>query len=198
MQGPPDSEQLEAVRELDGVLEKLQRLVLKCASNERITGRDETRYSNLLGQAQELHGRVHKLLGVMIKNQAGRRWDVFQSVLGQRSIASLLLPYSTVEFWREDLSSARSLVKQAVGRLEEAQRQGRLGLAPEIVSRYRRLIVGLEATRRVVAAAMRWISTPLHILDPLFQRIERSLPVRVVLLVGGVGGGVALVWRFVL
>lgn len=205
MAGPPDSERLQALKRLDEVLERLERLVLKCAREKRVTESDETQHTKLVGEAQILHGGLSRLLGVAVMEQFGQRWDPRQLVLANSSISRLLSPYSTVDIWYESLKAARSNVRQTLGRLEEMERRGRLALSPDVVARYRTLITWTEAIRHRAGAAIRWVSQPVRVVDPIVRRLENWLPIRLVRLAGGlvagmavIAGGVTAVWYFLL
>jgi hypothetical protein len=116
---------LEAVRELDRVWGELNGLVSNCARASRVTEADEDRYSELLGQAQVLHGRLSGVLGVPVMEQFGRRFDAFQFVLAQPSLSRILGGAAPeLGFWKELWTLAASAIRQARGRLE-AEREGR-------------------------------------------------------------------------
>lgn len=201
MVGPLESEQLQALRQLDGVLEELDRLVLNCAANSRLTEGDEDHFSKLLGDGQRLHGRLSSMLGMVVMEWQGRRWDAFQRVLGTPSISSLLSPYSTVDIWLESFKPAQSIVKQTIGKLEEVERRGQLEFSPEVVARYRMPIIWAEAIRRALRVCIKWVCDRLGFLDPLARRLEHWWPVRLVLLFGGLAGGIAVIvagWQFLL
>jgi len=119
MGGRTGDDHLEAVRGLDRVWSQLDALVVSCARASRVTEADEDRYSELLGQAQVLHGRLSNLLGVVIMEQFGRRFDAFQFVLAQPSLSQILGGAAPkLGFWKELWALAASAIRQAVGRLE--------------------------------------------------------------------------------
>lgn len=167
---PPDGQPLDELRRLEAVLDSLEKLVLKCGSEQRVSEKDEARYGKLIAEAQVLHGRLRHLLGVGVMEAAGRRWDAFQSVLGQPSISSLLLPYSTVDIWHESFKGAQSILRQTIGRAEELERQGGLGLSPEVIRRWSRVVNILESTRRGYV----WLTFRPRFVLPLLERIEGS------------------------
>jgi len=124
MKGRTAGDRLEAVRKLDGVWGELNALVFNCARASRVTEADEDRYSELLGQAQVLHGRLSGVLGVPVMEQLGRRFDAFQFVLAQPSLSEILAgAVPKLGFWKELWTLAASAIGQARGRLE-AEREG--------------------------------------------------------------------------
>src|SRR5207244_6409878 len=89
--------------------------------------------------------------------------------------------------------ASRSAVRQAIGRAEEMERQGRLGLSPEVVVRYRGAIVLIEDVRSLIGEALHWLLWPARRFESVFRSFENSLVVRVVVLAGELAGGAALI-----
>ena len=190
-----DSEKLEALRRLDDVLDELEKLVRKCASEEGITRDDEALHSKLVGEAQVLHGRLSGLLGriFVVRYQGTRREDAFQSVLGNASISGLFNPVPVADFWLISLNASRSIVRQTIGKVEEMERRGRLDLSAEVVANYRGLIVFLERVRGLATRAFKLVSRSLSFLDPALRWLERWPILRLILVIGGVVGGIGTI-----
>lgn len=193
MQHPPDAVQLDNLTQLDDTLGKLGTLVRDCLASKKVTRDDEDAHDSLAREAQVLYGRVRSIVGTMVKERAGMRWDTFQDILGTHSISSFINDEFAVGLYFESLKAARSGVAQAIGRVEELQRRGQLALTPEVVSRYQGLIKVLERMRGVVTTLLRWVTSPFRLLDPILHTAERSTGIRLLILIGEVAGGVTVV-----
>jgi hypothetical protein len=122
---------LDELRRLEAIWGELRKLVFKCWRAKRVTEEDEDQYSELLGQAQILHGRVASVLGVPVMEKLGRQFDAFQFVLAQPSLSDILggaLP--PLDYWDDLWALGASAIRQAIGRLE-AEREGGGKTAPE-------------------------------------------------------------------
>lgn len=177
----PDAEQLDALRRLDEVLGDLASLL----DAVPINGGVETRHEELRNEAAQLYGRVSELVGGGSISRFGRSVDTVQTVLGNASIGGLV-ELDVAGFYYECLVFFRSLVKQAIGRAEEAERRGRLAMSPDVAARWSWLIPPLERARRVVVAHPRF-------LNPLLHSVEGWPVYRFIAVVGTVGGFVTTV-----
>lgn len=168
---------LATLRQLDEVWGKLEQVVLKCATklvnDKAVTMRDERRFSELIGEAQVLYGRVSGIVGGLVRERYGRQRDAFQHVLATGTVSELfhpMLPGSGL--WLECCVGARSMIRQAIGRLEEQVRRDQVSLTPEMIARWQGLIAILERLRLAFARGLRWLAERPRFLDRWLQRLE--------------------------
>jgi len=167
-------DQLDALKELDERLIKLERLVFRATAADQITEKDEGEYKELVEECQPLYGRVRTLLGSTVVEQLGRRQEVFQFILTRPSISEMIYPFSMMPFWRHAMAGARSSVRQAIGELEQQQRQDRIALPQDTVERYQGLIVLLERLRTRFSGITTWLSERPLFLDKWIDHLEGS------------------------
>lgn len=192
MKGPPDTGQLRNLTYLRDVLDELRALVHKCVQSERIGQDDDANYDRLVHDAQELYGRVQEVIRATVTEPVGVKYDRFQWVLSTQSILRLISK-GMVDDWLQFQATCRSIVAQAIGAVEETERQSGLTLSPEVVKRYQPLIRALEGIRKAAGAVWRWASSPFRLLDPMVERLEKHPGVRFLVLTGRVASGIAII-----
>jgi hypothetical protein len=193
----PNAEQLERLRRLHDVFGDLEQIVLQCVEEDKVTDNDSRQYAKLITEAQMLYGQIAHLIPKAILHHpaSGRQWDAFQEVLATRSI-SALLDYTGLRLWRESFDAAQSKLGQSIGRAIELERQGRLGLGPEVMERYARLMTALESVRKVIGPVIRLATSPFKRLESIVQRLEKWPPFRLLILLGGVFAGIVVTILF--
>jgi len=146
--------------------------VLKCAGARRITEEDETRYAALLRNANILYGRLGNVFPFQSVGLQyfGRYFDAFQYVLCQSSLTSIFRPTDNSDFWHQLWATASSALAQSIGRAEEAARQSKPAVSPEVVTRWRPVISALESGR----LALCWLSSRPRFLGAIVARLEGS------------------------
>jgi hypothetical protein len=177
-------ESLDSLRRLDEIWGELERLVRGCVGKKAVNDKDEKRFSDLMGAAQILFGRLSGFINRPVVELYGRRWEAIEAVLGTPSVSGLFSPVPTTDFWFLSLAGARSQTRQAIGRIEAEARQGRVKLSPDTVARWQRLIALLEGLRLAVA----WLANRPQFLDPWLERLEGWRGYRVARVVSTFGG----------
>ena len=185
MCGMADEDELAALRRFDQTWQQLRALVLSCASLGRASPGYEDRHDSLLKECRALYGRLSPTVGTAGLTWFGQQFDAFQHILGQASLSALLTTPGALDLWQRLWGSGASAIGQAIGRLEEEARQGRLAFSPDTVARWRWLILSLEAAR---TGAIKLTSRPLWVLKLVVDRVQHSLVYSIVVIMGAVGG----------
>ncbi len=188
-----DQDQLAALRSFEVNLDALEELVLKCWNEKKVTDEDETEYERLIRNLQPLYGGLSGVLGTPVYQVYGRSFEVYQHILSIPSLSRILGDQTFAGLWQEILSGAQSLVRQAIGRLEAQDRQGRLALSPETVSHWKWLIVPLEKARRAALDLWTWAIPRPSFLDRLLRRLEGSPLYRTLAVVATVGTAIGII-----
>lgn len=165
---------LGALKRLEKVLDDLKGLILRCPEEDVIPSEDEDQYAELISEARTLYGSVAELVGDPRFVQFGQTFDAFQHILAIPFLTRIFHPVDGSALWYNCYGVARSVVQQAIGKVEaEARREG--ALHPEAVARWRWLILGLEAARQ---AAIRPLLRLRSLLRSGIEKIESSLTYR--------------------
>lgn len=197
----PGEDQLKELFRFNDIWDDLERLLMKCASANKVTPADEQRHSELLKEARILYGRLSRIIGIAGVAWSGTQFDAFQHILGQTSLSSIISDYNGVSVWHSLWGSGASAIGQAIGRLDDQARRGALAPNAEAAARWRSVIYALEAARK----AVQWLFSRPRFLVPLLQRVEGSPGYRLVSIITtfaafivvaiAIAGGLA-VWFF--
>ena len=177
-------ESLDWLRRLDKIWDELEGLVRGCVGEKTVNDEDEKRFSELIGEAQILFGRLSGIINRTVVELYGRRWEAFEAILGTANVSGLFSPVPITHFWFMSLAGARSQTRQAIGRIEAEARQGEVKLSPQVVDRWQSLIALLERVRLAVA----WLANRPQFLDHWLERLEGSRGYRVARVVSTFGG----------